>query len=942
MPQPSDPRFRGLDCEVRTDAATRQLYATDASIYEIAPQAVAFPKSPGETREAIHAARAAGVSVTPRGGGTGLAGGALGDGLVLELCRYNRHISDLNREARTVRVQPGVVLDQLNAFLRPHGLVFGPDVATSSRATLGGMIANNSSGARAPRYGTTADHIRSLEIVLADGTTTTIGRDGDTLSEQRRVLEAIVAEHAAVLDAHFPPGLVKRWPAYGLELFRRSGMDLTRIVAGSEGTLAAIVSAELDLVQLPDRKGIALIFFASVAEAMQATVELLDLDPVAIEHIDDVLFDQTRGQMQFAVARALLELDDKPCRSILIVEFYEDIEARLETVRQRNLGLRTSIYTDAASMEQVWSLRKAGLSLLTSRKGPAKPTAGVEDAAVLPEKLPDYVAGIQQVLDRLGLQASFYGHAAAGLLHMRPVVDLHEAEDIAKFRTLADEVSALVKQFKGSIAAEHGVGIARTEFLAEHLGEELMSLMRDVKHAFDPDDLMNPGKILGGAGYRIDAHLRQGAGHRIELPWEPVLAFASRDESFIANLEQCNGNGACRKYEPVMCPTYLATGEEIMTTRGRANMIRAALEQRVPGGWADADGLDEALSNCISCKACKTECPSNVDMALLKAEYNFARHRQRGVPWRDRIMSRPDLLGRLGNAMPRLANATLDAPWLRGLMERTLGISARRPLPHYAEETFDRWFIKRSASSRRTRGTVLLWDDCFVRHNEPHIGRAAVRVLEAAGFHVELVGGHVCCGRPAFSQGRLDVARSMGETNLACLAGRDERVVFLEASCYSMFSQDYVELGLPGAAEVRERCCLFEDFLLGVLERDPDALPFQEASITVGIHGHCHAKSLTPHRVNAAQLLRILPGAEVTFLNTSCCGMAGAFGALREKYDLSVAMGALLVEQLNTLPAGATVVASGTSCRHQIAHLTDHRPVHCAEVLAARLREPAM
>lgn len=917
--------------------ATRQLYATDASIYEIVPAAVAFPRSAEEVKAAIGAARSTGLPVTPRGAGTGLAGGALGDGLILELCRYNRSISELNVEARTVRVQPGVVLDQLNGFLKPHGLVFGPDVATSSRATLGGMIANNSSGARAPRYGTTADHVRSLEVVLPDGTIATIGRDKDALAEQRRAVEAVIQEFAEEMEAHFPRGLVKRWPAYGLDLFRRSGMDLTRILSGSEGTLGAIVSAELGLVPAPARKGIGLIFFASVAEAMQATVELMELGPVAIEHIDDVLFDQTRGKMQFDVARALLELDEKPCVSILIVEFYEDIEERLEKLRQRNLGLRTSVYTDAASMEQVWNLRKAGLSLLTSRKGAAKPTAGIEDAAVLPSKLPEYVAGLQGVLARLGLQASFYGHAASGLLHVRPVVDMHDAGDIAKFRELADEVSALVKQFKGSIAAEHGVGIARTEFLEAHLGPRLMAAMARVKAVFDPDNVMNPGKIVGGGNFRIDTQLRQGAGKRIPMPWAPVLAFAARDESFIANLEQCNGNGACRKYEPTMCPTYLATGEEIMSTRGRANAIRAALEGRLEGDWATAQGLEEALSNCVSCKACKTECPSNVDMALLKAEMNHARHQQLGVPLRERVLSRPDVLGRLGSALPGVANAALDAGWVRGLMERVLGVSARRPLPHYVRETFDRWFATRDAAGPGKLGPVLLWDDCFVRHNEPEIGRAAVRVLEAAGFRVELVRGRVCCGRPAFSQGQLDVARAMGETNVALLAGREERVVFLEPSCYSMFAQDYVELGIAGAAEVRERCCLFEDFMLGLLERDAELVAFREEPVVVGIHGHCHAKSLTPHRVKAPQLVRYIPGAEARFLDTGCCGMAGAFGALREKYELSIAMGKLTVAELEKLPKGAVVVASGTSCRHQIEHMTGVKPVHMAELLASRL-----
>jgi FAD/FMN-containing dehydrogenase/Fe-S oxidoreductase len=934
-----DKRFGDIACAIHTDDLTRQLHATDASAYQIVPRAVAFPRSPEQTREAIQAARAAGMPVTPRGAGTGLAGGALGDGLILELCRHNRRISEFNRDARTVRVDPGVVLDQLNAFLKPHGLIFGPDVATSSRATLGGMIANDSSGARTPRYGTTAAHIRSLDLVLSDGTITTIGRDHDKLRAQRSALERIVQRHAQALDQYFPPGILKRWPAYGLDAFRRADMDLTRILAGSEGTLAAITSAELRVVPLPAQRGLALIFFASVAEAMQATVELLDLEPVAIEHIDRVLFEQTRGQLQFATARALLELDEKPCEAILIVEFFEDIQDRLERVRRRNLGLRTSLYAEPASMDQVWLLRKAGLSLLTGRKGPAKPTAGVEDAAVLPARLPEYVTALQRVLERLGLEASFYGHAASGLLHVRPVVDMHDPRDIAKFRELADEVSALVKQFKGSIAAEHGVGIARTEFLADHLGTELMDAMREVKALFDPDGVMNPGKILGNGAYRIDTNLRQGPAARIALPWEPVLAFAAKDESFIGNLEQCNGNGACRKYEPTMCPTYLATGEEIMSTRGRANTIRAVLEHRLAEDWVNSAALYDALSNCVSCKACKTECPSNVDMALLKAEVTYAQIRRRGLTLRERILSRPDRLGRLGSIFPRVANYTLRAPWARRLIERTIGIAARRPLPPYVAEPFDQWFRKRSRSPQDSpRGTVLLWDDCFVRHNEPDIGKAAVTVLEAAGYDVNLVHGRVCCGRPAFSTGRLDLARDFGAANLALLENTTAPIVFLEPSCYTMFAQDYRELTLPQADAVRQRCLLFEDFILALLEREPEALPFRDGPLRVAIHGHCHAKSSTPHAVKAAQLARQVPMAEVQFLDTGCCGMAGAFGALREKYELSIQMGALLKDALDALPGATTLVASGTSCRHQIQHLTNAHPLHMAQLLAARLK----
>lgn len=924
------------DCEIRLDDLTRQLYATDASVYQIEPAGVAFPRSSDEAASVVQAAVSEAIPVIPRGAGTGLTGGAIGSGLVVDFARYNRTISEFDRERQTVRVDPGVVLDQLNAFAKLHGLCFGPDVATSSRATLGGMIGNNSSGARAPIYGTTVEHVVSLDIVLTDGRAVTVGDGHDSLPEIHSAIGELVKRHAAIIDERFPEGLMKRWPGYGFDRWLRSRADLTTILTGSEGTLAAVVSAELKLSPLPKQKSIGVLFFASIAEAMEATVEILEFRPAAIEHIDRVLFDQTRGQRAFARARTLLRLDDEPCEALLLVEFYDDTDGRLDTLMERNIGLRRSPFTNEADMEQVWALRKAGLSLLMGCKGPAKPTAGIEDIAVMPERLPEYVAGLQSLMAPLGLEGSFYGHAASGLLHVRPVVDLHDAEDLAKYRQLASEVSALVKQFKGSIAAEHGVGMARAEFLADHLGPELMDALRQVKELFDPKDLMNPGKIFPDGGFTIDGNLRQGANHRIELPFDPVLAFAAKDGCFTGNLEQCNGCGGCRKDAPTMCPTYIATGEEIMSTRGRANTIRAALEGRLDqnGSPLTSPGLAEALDSCLACKACTTECPSNVNMALLKAELLHARQNRDGLSIGQRLLSRVDLLGRLGSAFPRLTNGALRSGPIRAIMEKVLGVSMMRPLPPYALQRFDRWFAAHERTEPPTRGPVILWDDCFVRHNEPHIGAAAVRVLEAAGFDVTLLEGRACCGRPAFSMGRLDVAAEFGKQNMALLGtpGDERPIIFLEPSCYSMFSEDYRELGVDGAENAAKRSFLFEQFIQDLLEREPDAVQFKSGDLPVAIHTHCHAKALTDAGVSAT-VARHVPDTTVTLLNSGCCGMAGAFGAMADKYDLSVKIAQPLIEQLEALPLDTVIVASGTSCRHQIGHLHGKVPLHLAEFL---------
>src|SRR5713101_3466464 len=691
-------RIAKAGCEVRFDNLTRQLYATDASIYQIEPAGVAFPQSARQASAVIQATAEAGVSIIPRGAGTSLVGNAIGEGLIVDFSRHNRQIAELNVENRTVRVGAGVVLDQLNAFLKPHGFCFGPDVATSARATIGGMIANNSSGAHVPVYGTTAAHVVSTEIVLADGRIVIVGPASESLREEQRKIDNLVRAHAAEMAERWPPGLLKRWPGYGIERFSRTANNLNEILAGSEGTLAAIFSAELKISPLPRDKGLGLIFFASVADAMQATVALLDLKPSAIEHIDRPLFDQTKGQLHFQAARDLLELEAQPCEAILIVEFYDDAAERLSILQSRYLGLRTRICRDPNEMNLVWSVRKAGLSLLTGCVGPSKPVAFIEDAAVRPAQLPDYVRGLQSIMKSLGLEASYYGHAASGLLHVRPVLDLHSADDLRKFRLVADQTSALVRQFKGSLSAEHGVGIARTEYMREQLGDALLNVMREIKRTFDPKNIFNPGKIFGFA-HKIDNHLRNNFTKSIELPFEPRLAFAFKDRSFIGNLEQCNGCGGCRKDTPIMCPTFIATGDEVMSTRGRANIIRHALELRGSGhDPLKSAELDAALSNCLSCKGCTPECPSNVNLALLKAEMLHARWRRDGLPLRERILSNIDLLGKLGCLMPRLTNWLLDSKPVRVALEKTLGISARRSLPHYTKQRFDYWFERHAVA----------------------------------------------------------------------------------------------------------------------------------------------------------------------------------------------------------------------------------------------------
>jgi len=706
-------------------------------------------------------------------------------------------------------------------------------------------------------------------------------------------------------------------------------------VTGSEGTLAVVTGAVLSVVPRPERRGLGVLFFSSMADAMQAAVAVAELEPAAVEHIDRILLDQTVGQRAFVAARELLELDDRPCESLLLVEFFDEVDERLADLDRVDFGDRRLLLSDPQRQQLVWELRKAGLSLLTGRAGSAKATAGIEDVCVRPDQLPDYVDGLVAIMRPLGLEASFYGHAASGELHVRPVLDLHEAEDIERLRLIADEVSALCRQFGGSLAAEHGVGVVRTEFLEEHLGPELTDASRRLKGLFDPRGLMNPGKIVDSGRHRIDGELRLGVGSILEPELVGELGFVDRDRSFVANLEQCNGCGGCLKEVPAMCPTFIATGEEAHSTRGRANTIRAALEGRFGTDFLASPELAEVLASCLSCKACRTECPSNVDLAALKAELLATRHVERGVPLFDRLVASSDLLGRLGTAVPRIANHVLGLGFVRNIMERALGVAADAPLPPFTRRRFDRWFQLRPSPTPGSRGRVILWDDTWTRYHEARVGRAALRVLEAAGFEVQLLMDRKCCGRPAASRGLLAELRRLGEHNLSLLIGREEPIVFLEPSCYSVFVDEYRQLGLHGADEVARRCVLVEDFLLNHGEL-LDEMPWSRKELTVAVHDHCHTKALA-ESASAAALLGHIPGIVALPLETGCCGMAGAFGMLAANRELSRAVAYPLVQAIRALPPGTSVVAAGTSCRHQIHALAGVDALHLIEVISAAL-----
>lgn len=927
--------------EIRTDAITRQLYSTDASIYEVTPESVAFPKGADEISQVFELAAEANLTVTPRGSGSGLAGGAIGPGLILDCQRFNQQIHSFDPDRRSVRVGSGVVLDALNAYLQPFGFQFGPDVATSSRATLGGMIANNSSGARVTAYGVTGDHVRSLDLVLSNGKQITVDNHTDQTPHAIEDIISRVQSKDQLIRNKFPDGMIKRWHGYGLRKLLDQHTHWTHLLAGSEGTLAVIAEAELNIIPLPKEKGLGLLFFDSIGEAMQASVEVADLNPSAIEHIDRILFDQTRGQMLFQQARDLLQLDDRPCESILMVEFQEDVADRLAQLEHRRLGMRHLMLNDSFSMQLVWQLRKAGLSILTGCKGAAKPTTGIEDTAVRPHVLPEYVQELQKILTSQNLEACYYGHAASGLLHVRPVLNLQVPGDLIRFRIVADEVSELVKTFKGSLAAEHGVGIARTEYLQDHIGPELMDLHRYIKESFDPDWRLNPGKVINqNNAYAIDTLLRHPiASESSATDFQTELAFASKDGHWTDNLAQCNGCGGCRKAPATMCPTFQATGDEIMSTRGRANLIRSWTQE---GGQREEMlyMLQEALKHCLSCKACKTECPSNVDMALIKAELQQALKDRHGTSLSQWLFGHVDWIAALGSLFPAWTNRLQSWPWLRAKLEKPLNLSIKRPLPAMTNQRFDLWFGQRSSPNSNPNGFVYLWDDTFTRYYDSHIGRDAVAVLEHLGYEVRLLHGRSCCGRPSFSQGDLRRARRLGEKNIQLIKRHPEApILFLEPSCYSMFREDYTELRIEDAEAISNRCFLLDAFLANQCDTHPEwRHRFNTPESSIATHVHCHAKALTHVSYIDRLTQHLWPEASTQILASGCCGMAGAFGASASEYELSVKVGNMLTDRLNQIDQQSHVVTNGTSCRHQIEHLTTHQPKHIVELLAATIR----
>ncbi len=940
--------------EVRFDEVARMLYRTDASIYEMEPIGLVIPRDEGDVVELVRWAVEQEVSMLPRGGGTSLAGQSVGNSVHVDFSKYMNQILELNAEQRWVRVQPGVVLDELNEFLKPHGLLFGPDVSTSSRANIGGMIGNNSCGARSIIYGKTIDHILGLKVVLSDGSLVDFepvdratyaekSAQSDLEGQIYRQVRQVAVDNADEIRARFP-GVMRRVSGYNLDEFldENEWFDLSKIVVGSEGTLCTVVEAKLNLVPLPPHKGLVAVHFCDLNESLEANIVALETEPASVELTDKLLLDLTGASIEHAPRRRFLQGDPQ---ALLFVEYYADSQSELigkmealeRRLTERGMGYAFVRALTAVEQANMWALRKAGLGLLMGMKGEAKPTSGVEDTCIPPDHLPEFVRRVQDAMARHGVDACYYGHCSVGVLHIRPILNLKKPEGIAILRALEEEMSDMALEYGGAMSAEHGDGLARSEWIPKMFGPRIAELFVETKRTFDPRGLMNPGKIVDAP--RMDENLRYGEDYQTQQ-LETFFSFDG-EGGFQEAVELCSGVGQCRKkLVGTMCPSYMATLEEEHSTRGRANALRAALNGKMEGGLM-GENVHQVMDLCLECKACKAECPSNVDMAKLKYEYLAHYHREHGYPLRSYLFGYIAHAARWGSALAPVSNWIAGSGLSRWFLDRFIGIDRRRTLPRFVREPFSRWFKKRPSNARGAKGQVVLYNDTFAEYEEPQIAIAATVLLEKAGYEVILEESKVCCGRPMISKGFLTQARELAERNIEALLPYVERsvpIIGIEPSCILTLRDDYRDL-VPGARsqQLADGVFMLEEFLAARARAGDLSLEFKPLARKVLLHGHCHQKALIGTAATC-EVLGLPPQFEVEEIASGCCGMAGSFGYEKEHYEVSRQVGQQrLFDVINTQPLDVEVVAVGTSCRHQIADFTGRKARHWAEVLLEAL-----
>ena len=938
---------RQIEGEVRFDAISRALYSTDASVYQIQPVGVVIPKHRQDILRIIEIARRFGCSITMRGGGTSQAGQTIGEGLQVDISKYYNRLLEVNAEERWARVEPGIVLDELNAQLAPLGLRFAPDISTASRATLGGMMANNSCGARSVLYGKTIDHVLEQTVALSDGSVVHFREiprgevpTGDTLEAAcYRTVLGLAAEHAAEVDRRYPK-VVRRVGGYNLDEFTDPAkpVNLAKMMVGSEGTLGVVLEAKVRLVPLPKAKAAMVIGFADLLESLAATPVILRHKPSAVEVMDKAILDNTRQNA--ALDRIRNQFIEGDPAATLCVEFYadrkEDLPPRLEALEQdlraRGFGYHYHSETDPAQQARIWSLRESALGLSMAMKEDAKSISFVEDTAVAPERLSEFIGRFRELIRSHETTAGIYAHASVGCLHVRPVVNMKTEEGVRKFESIASQVADLVLEFGGALSGEHGDGLVRSPFMRQMFGPVLYEAFRQIKRTFDPQGIFNPGKIVDAPP--MTSNLRFGANYQTPRPdsWFDYSEYGGLGGA----VEMCSGVGACRKkLAGTMCPSYMATREESASTRGRANVLRMAMTGRLGESGLGGDGVYQVLDLCLECRACKAECPVGVDVARFKSEFLADYWKRHGTPLRAHALGKIHKLSRWGSRFAPLANWLSAFGPVRFANEKLLGMDRRRVPPPWKHETFEKWLRR---NPRPNAGKpVVLFNDTFLNHYHPEVGSAAVEVLERGGCAVGVVRPG-CCGRPLISQGLLGEARKHAVAlvdGLFPIASRGQKILFCEPSCLSAVKEDAPSL-LRGeqqkkARTVAEACVSFEEFAAGL------DLPLAAGPSKILLHGHCHQKSmglLAP----AVALLSRIPSATVVDLDAGCCGMAGSFGYATEHYEVSRTIAERrLLPAARALKPGEVLVAGGTSCRHQVHELAGIDAVHPAVLLRSLL-----
>lgn len=961
-----------LSGDLYTDDKQRILYATDASSYRELPVAVTRPASSEDIRKIIRFAAANGSSVIPRGAGTSLAGQVVGSGIVVDVSKYMNRILELNTEERWVRVEPGVILAELNLYLARYGLLFGPETSTASRCCMAGMLGNNSCGLHSIIYGSVRDHILEAEVVLADGSEVTFKAlsadefnakcNGDPELSETRIYQNIrdilgdSSTRQKIRDSFPHPELKRRNNGYAVDSlmdtdpFINNGVriNLCKVLAGSEGTLAFTTSMKLNLIPIPVKKtGLICAHFTGLDEALKANILILKHQPAAIELIDDFILNCTKDNIEQSRNRFFIKGEPAV---ILIVELLCDSDEELKSaaaaieneLSSSGLGYHFPFYADSQDIQRVWDLRKAGLGVLLNIPGERRSVQVIEDTSVLPEYLPAYIAEFEQILKKYNLNCSYYAHVATGELHLSPLLNLRDSTDVGIYRDLATDVAHLVKKYKGSLSGEHGDGRLRGEFIPLMFGNQIYGIFMDFKKCWDPLNIMNPGKIIDTPP--MDTGLRYRVGEEL-IPLKTVFRFAEKG-TLLFEAEKCSGSGDCRKNAILggtMCPSFMATGDEDKSTRGRANILREFLTRSTKKHPYDHRELYEVMDLCLSCKACKSECPSNIDMTKFKAEFLSHYYQVHGIPFRTRIIGWLPVINKLGFAFRPLTNFISS----RSRFKKIIGFAPQRRIPRLSDITLRKWFASSGVSGRTpgSKGKVFLFADEFTDFNESHIGIKAILLLERLGYTVDIP-KHRESARTFLSKGMLRQARKVADTNVLMLKGlvtKEHPLLGLEPSAILTFRDEYPEIlegdSARAAAALAENALLLEEFICREFERGNitrDQFTNEEKKIL--LHGHCQQKSIAS-TATTLKMLRIPLNFKVSEIPSGCCGMAGAFGYEEEHYELSMKIGEMvLFPAVRNASADTLITAPGTSCRQQILDGTGRNAVHPAELMFDALK----